>query len=91
MVSDDSVDELVSFASALGMPRHWLQNRRGSEHYDLSPRLRAKAISWGARSCSAREIVEHVRLRRERERERQAAAIAELEARSRGAHGPRRG
>jgi hypothetical protein len=90
MVSDDSLEELISFASALGMPRSWLQDHRGSEHYDVSPRLRAKALRWGARACTARDMVAHLRRRRERDLERQAAAIADLEARARGKHGTSR-
>lgn len=90
MTSDDSVEELISFASALGLPRAWLQDHKGSEHYDVSPRLRAKALRWGAQACTGREMVSHARRRREAQHERAAAAIAELEARARGNHGTSR-
>jgi hypothetical protein len=87
MVSDDSIDELVSFASALGLRRSWFQGHRGSEHYDLSPKLRAKALRWGARECMSREMVGHSRRCREAEQVRRDTAVAELEARTGRHHG----
>lgn len=89
MVSDNSVEELVSFAAALGCLRHWLQ-RTNNPHYDISPRLRAKAIGWGAHECSAQEMVAHNRRRRDAEHARADAAIAELKDRARGNHGTSR-
>jgi hypothetical protein len=89
MISDDSVEELVSFAAALGCPRHWFQ-RTTNPHYDISPRLRGKAIGWGARACTAREMVAHNQGRCDAERARADAALAELEGRARGHHGSRR-
>jgi hypothetical protein len=87
MVSDESVEELVSFASALGLPRAWFQYSKGTEHYELSPRLRAKALRWGARACSAHEMGTQLHRMRECTRERQDAALAALEARAQGHHG----
>jgi len=47
MVSDISVDELLSFAASIGIPHAWYQ--AGSvPHFDLAPRLRARALCGGA-------------------------------------------
>ena len=78
MVSDDSVEELVSFACALGCQRHWLQGSRGEEHYEISPRLRARAVLWGAHPCSGRDVVAHQDRRRLAEEARRDAAVAAL-------------
>lgn len=60
MVSDESLTELLRFGRTVGVPIGWLQ--RGScPHFDLSPRLRAKAVHYGAVEVDRRGIVEAVR------------------------------
>lgn len=88
MTSDEGVDELLSFASALGLRRTWLEGGAGAEHFLLSPRLRAKALLWDAHACTERDMAAHARRRVAAERARAAAAVAELEecARARRRH-----
>ena len=67
LVSDESLDELHEFASALGMPRHTFQG----DHYDLHEELRVLAIDQGANMVTSRELV--VRLRASGLRKRRSA------------------
>lgn len=65
LVSDESEEELLSFAAALGLPRWWFQ--RGSiPHFDLSPSFRARAIERGAIAVDRRGFVEATRRLRAR-------------------------
>jgi hypothetical protein len=65
LVSDESEEELLSFAAVLGIPRAWFQ--RGSiPHFDLSPSLRARAIARGATPVDRRGFVEATRRLRAR-------------------------
>ena len=60
LVSDESEEELLSFAAALGIPRWWFQH--GSiPHFDLSPSLRARAIELGAIAVDRRGFVDATR------------------------------
>lgn len=48
MISDESTDVLVEFARIfLKMPASWI-HRGSCDHFDLSPRLRARAIAADA-------------------------------------------
>jgi hypothetical protein len=48
LISDESVEDLRSFALSIGLPTHWMQP--GSyPHFDLSPNWRRRAIAAGAR------------------------------------------
>jgi len=62
MTSDASAEDLQSFAASLGIPLNWFQPSPPSSHphFDLSPRLRAKAIAAGARAVDHREYVRAV-------------------------------
>ena len=53
MVSDSSVDELIEFASELGLPERGFQG----DHFDVPEHMREIAISAGAREVSTREIL----------------------------------
>jgi hypothetical protein len=67
VVSDENVEELRSFAEQLGMPQHWIQQPTGANpHFDLSPRLRSRALKLGALACSGRELIFAQRRRRAR-------------------------
>lgn len=48
MMSDISVDELVQFASRLGMSRSWLQYKPSGVHFDVTDQVRARALRNGA-------------------------------------------
>ena len=78
MVSSEGTDDLLSFASSIGIPRHWLQSAASNPHFDLSPRLRAKAVAAGAHECTSRELVQVIRARRARERARASQPALEL-------------
>lgn len=44
----DSDDELHAFAARLGMRREWFQPHPLLNHYDLTPKRRARALQLGA-------------------------------------------
>lgn len=48
LTSDCSDEELHAFAELLGLKREWFQPHRVMNHYDLTPRKRAKALRLGA-------------------------------------------
>lgn len=56
LVSDTSVYELQAFARQIGLPSSWYQ-ARSVPHYDLSPRLRARAVARGAVPVDRRGLV----------------------------------
>lgn len=66
MVSDESEEELHSFARLLGLRRSWFQDDEVFPHYDLIPNKRHQAIRLGAVSVSARELVRRMRDRYQR-------------------------
>lgn len=54
----DSVDELHAFAQRLGLKRSWFQDKHPTfPHYDVSPSVRAKAITLGAVEVKGKERV----------------------------------
>jgi hypothetical protein len=68
----DSEEELHAFASRLGMKRTWFQG----DHYDLTPKKRAIALSLGAQGINRKAFVEKLRERRRREwRAKQDAVV----------------
>jgi hypothetical protein len=66
MVSDESVEELLGFAISLGLLRRWFQPG-SAPHFDLSPRLRTKAIVAGAIPVDRRGFVDAVKRLRARQ------------------------
>ena len=63
----DSTEELVGFATRLGLRRSWMQHPgKYSEHYDLTSPRRAEAVNMGAIEISHRELVEKMRAKRGR-------------------------
>lgn len=55
LTTDGPLEELHEFAARLGLRREWFQEHRLAPHYDLTIKLRARAIERGAIEVSARE------------------------------------
>ena len=53
LVSDTSLAELHTFARSIGLRRSWCQG----DHYDLTPKLRQRAVQRGAVEVSLRELI----------------------------------
>jgi Protein of unknown function (DUF4031) len=53
LVTDDSLDELHTFAALLGIPRRAFQG----DHYDIPEPVREQAIVLGAHAVTGRELV----------------------------------
>ncbi|MEY9839257.1 DUF4031 domain-containing protein [Streptacidiphilus sp. EB103A] len=53
LVSDSSLEELHTFARALGVPERGFER----DHYDVPDRLYAAAVAAGAVPVSSRELV----------------------------------
>jgi hypothetical protein len=52
------VAELHAFAKRIGLRRHWFQNHPVHPHYDLlTPRMREKAVTAGAKIMTSVELV----------------------------------
>ena len=65
LVSDESFEELHTFAARLEIPRHVFQG----DHYDIPANVREEAIRLGAVPVDSRELVRRIRaagLRRRR-------------------------
>jgi len=59
----DEIEELHTFAAEIGLKRSWFQHTPGKmPHYDLTERLRDKAIKHGAVALGRRLAVEYWRL-----------------------------
>ena len=54
--SEDGIEELTTFADAIGMKRAWLQEGRHT-HYDLRPGKWRQALEAGALIVSTRDVV----------------------------------
>ncbi len=57
LVSDESYEELHSFAGRLGVPRRAFQG----DHYDVPTEVRQTAIDLGASPVDSRELVGRLR------------------------------
>lgn len=57
LVSDESFDELHSFAERLGIPRRAFQG----DHYDVPSDYRERALELGAHAVTSRELVRRMR------------------------------
>lgn len=71
LMTDGTVEELCDLAANIGCSRTWLQPDGGGfvPHFDLSPRLRKRAIQAGAIECGREKTVEILRLWRDRRKE----------------------
>jgi hypothetical protein len=57
LVSDQSYEELHTFATLLGIPSRAFQG----DHYDVPAELRTQAIAQGAHAVNSRELVLRLR------------------------------
>ena len=57
LVSDESLDELHTFADAVGIPRHGFQG----DHYDVPEEYHAGMVAAGAALTPSRELVRRLR------------------------------
>jgi hypothetical protein len=55
LTTDGPIDELHAFADRLGMKREWFQKHPLASHYDLTPKIRAKAVELGAAEVLAKD------------------------------------
>jgi hypothetical protein len=78
LVSDASEEELLAFAAALGLPRHWFQTR-SAPHFDLSPAYRERALERGAIAVDWRGMVTVIRRLRARSKAPPVKSPAQLE------------
>lgn len=53
----DDLAELHAVAAKIGMKRAWFQHDNALPHYDLTPRMRARAITAGAVEITRTELV----------------------------------
>lgn len=53
----DSVDELHAFAHRLGLKREWFQDRTRYPHYDVTVKLKERALDLGAHPGDKRTII----------------------------------
>jgi hypothetical protein len=70
LISDTSLEELHTFAAALGVPERGFEG----DHYDIPESHRDAAISAGAREASSRELVNALYLAGMRRRPRLSAS-----------------
>jgi hypothetical protein len=60
----DTLEELHSMATLIGMRRTWFQDKPTLPHYDLVPSRRFKAVKFGAIEHTRQQLVEFMRRRR---------------------------
>lgn len=75
LISDESVEELHTFAQRIGMRRSWAQlpPKASSPHYDLTPTRRMAAIAAGAVEADRSDFV--AALHRFRKRNNTSTAV----------------
>jgi hypothetical protein len=52
----EDLTELHDFARSIGLHRAWFQDKQSGPHYDVTDRLRDRAITAGAHPVSWRDI-----------------------------------
>jgi hypothetical protein len=52
----DDLTELHDFAGSIGLHRSWFQDKQSGPHYDVTDRLRHRAITAGAQPISWQDI-----------------------------------
>jgi hypothetical protein len=57
----DTIDELHTMATAIGVRRKWFQDRAGMPHYDICIAKRALAVSFGAVEIEWRDVPRKLR------------------------------
>jgi len=58
MATDDNYDELHAMAERVGLKRSYFQHRHSIPHYDLTPKMRERAVLLGAVSVSGRVLAD---------------------------------
>ena len=66
LISDFSIDELHYFAQAIELKSHWFHSHPRHPHYDFttskdltqSSRFLLRALEWGAKMISSRDLVQ---------------------------------
>ena len=53
----DSINELHAFAEQLGLKREWFQDRTMYPHYDVTLKVKARALALGAYAGDKRTII----------------------------------
>lgn len=71
----DSVEELQTFARKLRLHRSWFQDKSEMPHYDLTDRMRSRAILLGAIECDRKKIFELIRKNRSSKRTGQQSLL----------------
>lgn len=76
----DSLDELHSFAKAIGLKREWFQASASYPHYDITLKTRSIAISKGANIGTRKQIIKCAyKLKEEQDRIKSSEAQIQLE------------
>jgi len=57
----DSVEELKEFATRLGLHPSWFQNKPELPHFDLTTRMRQKAVRMGAVELNRKKFLKLTR------------------------------
>lgn len=72
LMTDGPAEELHAFAQSIGLKRSWAQHedRPDHLHYDVTEKVRAKAVAAGAVEVSWRDIAGLMKHQREMERRR---------------------
>lgn len=61
----DTREELDEMADFVGVARKWIQKRgTPEEHYDVAMSARAKAVAFGAKEVTTKELIEIIKLKR---------------------------
>lgn len=72
----DTIDELHGFAKKLGLRRSWFQHLASYPHYDVTVKVRTRAIEMGAKAASRKQIITAARkLKAELSRPKEARPI----------------
>ena len=70
LVSDDSLDELHTFAAAVGIPSRGFER----DHYDVPEEMYGRVVAAGAVPVSSREVVRRLQTAGLRRRKRRRGA-----------------
>lgn len=59
----DSLPELIRFGKKIGCSPNWVQTEGALDHFDLTARMREKAVAHGAMEIDRKQVVELMRRR----------------------------
>jgi hypothetical protein len=72
----DSLPELIRFGKKIGCSPNWVQTEGALDHFDLTARMREKAVAHGAVEIDRKQVVEMMRRRSMPNAPREAGAVA---------------